>query len=215
LDLYSHLKGIEVHTGPFGTNLIDNDELFYNLSTLNDQYCNNDCDLDDYEFIKLDERNETSTDTTVTTSSPSENGRFKRGIFGKALSIPSKDIAKKFTIKIAPKLFMKNGVPSTLAFRGLRSSVSIKMTIKASVMIDDIIKQRSIVKIKDVYDVFVLTKTVPTTFTKKYYANVNRPHRRYYGRTAANNFQRDLRNKQSGIITESKLLQTLITHYDG
>jgi len=178
-----------VLTGPFGTNVIDNDELFYNLSKLNDQYCNNDCHLDDYEFIKPDGRDEPPADTT---SSPADEVgvRFKRGIFGKALSIPTKKIAKKFVIKIAPTFLMKNGVPSSMAFRGIHGLVGIKMTTKISVMILDI-KEKRLGKIKDVYDIFVLTKTVPTTFTKKYY--VNNP--RHLGRVAAENFQRKLMNK--------------------
>jgi len=189
LDVYSHLKGIVVQTGPFGTNVINNDELFYNLSKLNDQYCNNDCHLDDYEFIKPDERNESPADT----SSPIDDvgARFKRGIFGKALSIPTKDIAKKFVLKIAPKLLMKNGVPSSMAFRGIRDSVGIKMITKICVMILNI-REKRLGKIKNVYDIFVLTKTVPTTFTKKYY--INNP--RHFGRAAAKNFQRDLMNKE-------------------
>ncbi|XP_025200996.1 uncharacterized protein LOC112598674 isoform X4 [Melanaphis sacchari] len=203
LELYSHLKGIDVHTGPSGTNFINNDELFYNLSKLNDQHCNNDCNLDDYVFIKLDERNESSADTT---SSPSDVTRFKRGIFGKALSIPTKVIVKKYTVKAAPKLLMKNGVTSTLAFRGLNGLVSNKMTTKTSVMIFNIIENKPLDKVKNVYDVFVLTKTVPTTFTRKYYNNVYGTYK--FGREAAENFQRDLTKK------ESKLLQTLIQHID-
>jgi len=194
LDLYSHLKGIDVQTGSFGINVINNDELFYNLSKLNDQYCNKDCNLDDYEFIKPDERN--GPPAVDTTSSPSDDdvgARFKRGIFGKALSIPTEDISKKFLIQIAPKFLMKNGVPSSLAFRGLRGSVSIKMTAKTSVMILNI-REKRLSKIKDVYDIFVLTKTVPTTFTKKYYFNVNKL--RHFGRAAVENFQRELMNKK-------------------
>jgi len=190
LDAYSHLKGIDVQAGPFGTNVINNDELFYNLSKLNDQYCNNNCHLDDYEFIKPDERNEPPADTT---SSPTVDvgARFKRGIFGKVLSIPTKDIAKKFVIKIAPTFLMKNGVPSSMAFRGIRGLVSIKTTTKISAMILNI-REKRLGKIKNIYDVFVITKTVPTTFTKKYY--VNNP--RHFGRAAAENFQRELMNKE-------------------
>jgi len=190
LDAYSHLKGIDVQAGPFGTNVINNDELFYNLSKLNDQYCNNNCHLDDYEFIKPDERNEPPADTT---SSPTVDvgARFKRGIFGKVLSIPTKDIAKKFVIKIAPTFLMKNGVPSSMAFRGIRGLVSIKTTTKISAMILNI-REKRLGKIKNIYDVFVITKTVPTTFTKKYY--VNNP--RHFGRAAAENFQHELMNKE-------------------
>jgi len=193
LDLYSHLKCIDVQTGPFGTIVINNDELFYNLSKLNDHNCNNDCNLDDYEFIKPDERNEPPADTTPSPSYDVIGARFKRGIFGKALSIPTKEIAKKIVIKIAPKFLMKNGVPSSLAFRGLHSSVSIRMTAKTSVMILNI-REKKLAKIKSVYDVFVLTKTVPTTYTTKYYLNVNNP--RHFGRAAAENFQRVLMNKK-------------------
>jgi len=190
LDVYSHLKGIDVQTEPFGTNVINNDELFYNLSKLNDQYCNNDCHLDDYEFIKPDEQNEPPADTT---SSPTDDvgARFKRGIFGKALSTSTKDFAIKFVKKIAPTFLMKNGVPSPMAFRGIRGPVSIKMATKISVMILNI-REKRLGKIENFYDIFVLTKTVPTTFTKKYY--VNNPHR--IGRVAAKNFQRELMNKE-------------------
>lgn len=203
LNLYSHLKGIDVYAGPSGTILINNDELFYNLSKLNDQHCGNDCDLDVYEFIKLDERDEVSTDTTW---SP-DNDRFKRGIIGKALSIPTKIIAKKFAIKIVRKFLMKNGVPSTLAFRGPRGLVSVKMTTKISYMIYNFIEKKRLDKNEDdVYDIFVLTKAVPTTFTEKYYANVSQPI--HFGRVAAKNFQRELANKKS------RQLQKLIQQHD-
>lgn len=189
LDLYSHLKGIDVHAGPLGTILINNDELFYNLSKLNDQHCNNDCDLDDYEFIKLDERDEVSADTTW---SP-DNDRFKRGIVGKTLLIPTKVIVKKFAVKVVRTFLMKNGVPSTLAFRGPRGLASVKMTTKISNMIYNLIVKKRLDKNEDIYDIFVLTKTVPSTFTEKYYTNVSQPI--HFGRAAAKIFQRELANK--------------------
>lgn len=202
LDLYSHLKGIDVHAGPLGTILINNDELFYNLSKLNDQHCNNDCDLDDYEFIKLDERDEVSADTTW---SP-DNDRFKRGVLGKALSIPTKIIMKKFAVKILRKFLMKNGIPSTLAFRGPRGLASVKMTARISNMIYNLIEKKRLDKNEDVYDIFVLTKTVPTTFTEKYYANVSQPI--HFGRAAAKNFQRELANKNRYYYKSAKIDST-------
>jgi len=109
-----------------------------------------------------------------------------------------KDVANKYAIKVAPKFLVKNGVPPIvplLAFLGLRGSVSVKMTTKISVMILDI-KGKILVKIENVYDVFVKTKTVVSiTFTKKYYVHVT--NRRRAGITAAEIFQRELAKKKS------------------
>lgn len=88
-----------------------------------------------------------------------------------------------------------------MAFRGPLGLASVKMTTKISSMIYTLIEKKRFDKNEDLlYDIFVLTKTVPKTFTEKYYANVSQPFN--FEKAAAKNFQHDLAKKIK-IITKN------------
>ncbi|VVC45378.1 Hypothetical protein CINCED_3A014055 [Cinara cedri] len=200
LELYSHLKGIEVNklfpalSMLPNTVAVDNNKLLYELAKMNDQYCNGDCNVNDYEFVE------------PPPSSGNDNGRFKRSISSKVFKKVAELISKKSEVKMVRIVVKKNGVTTSLTFRGLKGTASIRGASEFTAGLLNIHRQKSLgfhQNVNSLIDLYTKYKIIPNTLTTKYIKHP--PTSTDFMKNAWENWYREFLLRENGNIPNNYL----------